>query len=476
MASLRRLIPMHALRSTTGGSILVLVAAVLLFVYPALAKKPVDPPFTARDPGIPPDSAPAGGSIIGLTRAEFAFFDIGRDDFIEVESVESGLGPRFNLGSCGGCHSQPATGGTSPFRNPQFFVATAGGAQDSVPFFITLDGPVREARFKFNPDGTRDGAVHNLFTITGRSGVSGCNIVQPDFDAAAKKNNLIFRIPTPVFGAGLIENIPDDVIIKNKNSHLFRKRSLGIDGHENRSGNDRSITRFGWKAQNKSLLMFSGEAYNVEMGVTNELFPQERDETPGCVLNPLPEDTTNFTLDAVGTAVPSGIEKFAFFMRMLAPPMPAPDNPSRLNGRQLFDQIGCSLCHTPTLTTGNTAIAALSNQEVKLFSDLLLHRMGGLADDIVQGNAGPDEFRTAPLWGIGQRIFFLHDGRTDDLLEAIRQHDSSRSEDREGIKNFDFDEIWQHNSRRSEARAVVKNFNALTETEKQDILNFLRSL
>ena len=296
--------------------------------------------------------------------------------------------------------------------------------------------------------------MHNLYTITGRSDAPGCTVAQPDFVTAAHRNNLIFRIPTPVFGAGLIENIPDGVIIKNKNSDLAQKRRLGIDGRENRSGNDGSITRFGWKAQNKSLLMFSGEAYNVEMGVTNELFPQERDETTGCVFNPLPEDTTNVNAGVI-TDVPSDMELFAFFMRMLAPPTPAPETPSRLSGRQLFEQVGCSLCHTPTLTTGPTAIAALSNQTVNLFSDLLLHQMGkGLADDIVQGNAGPDEFRTAPLWGLGQRLFFLHDGRTTDLLEAIRQHDSSRSE----------------------ARAVIRNFKALRETQKQDILDFLRSL
>lgn len=142
-------------------------------------------------------------------------------------------------------------------------------------------------------------------------------------------------------------------------------------------------------------------------------------------------------------------------MRMLAPPVPAPATPSIVNGRGLFNQIGCALCHTPALTTGTTAIAALSNKQVNLFSDLLLHQMGkGLADDIVQGNAGPDEFRTAPLWGLGQRIFFLHDGRTKDLLEAIGQHDSPCSE----------------------AKKVIKNFNGLTEEQKQDILNFLRSL
>jgi CxxC motif-containing protein (DUF1111 family) len=483
MVSLRGLDHIDALPSKTRGRILLWVVAVLLSVSPALAKRPIGPGFPATDPGVRGGAAGAGGAISGLNSNETTFFNAGLDQFNEVQSVQGGtfpdtgptrpgLGPRFNLDSCAGCHAQPATGGTSPtspFVNPQVTVATREGAQNVVPFFITPDGPVREARFKFKPNGTRDGGVHDLFTITGRGDAPGCLIAQPDFVTAANNNNLIFRIPTPVFGAGLIENIPDNVILANMAAEQATKVSMGIAGHPNRhgpgrvttsgtpniSGNDGSITRFGWKAQNKSLLMFSGEAYNVEMGVTNELFPQERDETPGCLFNPLPEDTTTFDPNVANTEVPSDVEKFAFFMRMLAPPVPAPDTSSTINGRALFNQIGCSLCHTPTLTTGTTAIVALSNQPVNLFSDLLLHQMGkGLADDIVQGNAGPDEFRTAPLWGLGQRIFFLHDGRTKDLLEAIGQHQSPRSE----------------------ANNVIRIFNGLPETQKQDILNFLRSL
>src|SRR6516164_11752033 len=198
-------------------------------------------------------------------------------------------------------------------------------------------------------------------------------------------------------------------------AEIPQKRALSIYGHPNahlsgnanRSANDGTITRFGWKAQNKSLLIFASEAYNVEMGVTNQLFPQERDETPSCLFNATPEDTLNFTATP-NTAVLSDIEAFANFMRMLAPPAPAPDTPSIVNGRAAFGMIGCALCHTPLLTTGKMIAsgsatvpsAALSNQTVNLFSDLLLHHMGrNLDDGITQGGAGPDEFRTAPLWG-----------------------------------------------------------------------------
>src|SRR6202030_3438293 len=159
----------------------------------------------------------------------------------------------------------------------------------------------------------------------------GGNIVQANFLPAgtdlsgqAGNPNIIFRIPTPVFGAGLIESISDSAILANMKTDSTLKRPMGISGHPNahlsgnanHSANDGTITRFGWKAQNKSLLMFAGEAYNVEMGVTNQLFPQERDETLGCVLNPTPEDTLNFTTSSTSTsnqntAVVSDIEAFA---------------------------------------------------------------------------------------------------------------------------------------------------------------------
>src|SRR2546422_3688702 len=411
----------------------------------------------AHDPGVRGGQAGAGDAIPGLSGAEGNSFTDGRNTFMEVDTVPGGLGPRFNLDSCAGCHAQPAVGGTSPFTNPQFTVATA---PNQVPFFITSDGPVREARFKFNPNGTRDGGVHDLFTITGRADASGCNISQPDFKAADANDNLIFRIPTPVFGAGLIQSIDDDTILANKNSQTFAKALLGISGRANTNGNDGTITRFGWKAQVKSLGIFSGEAYNVEQGVTNELFPQERDETAGCLFNTTPENHTNF--DATQpTDVPSDAVKFALFMSFLAPPAPASDTPSTINGRRLFKEIGCAFCHTPSLPTGNVSSPALRGKRANLFSDLLLHNMGPkLADNILQGNARGDEFRTAPLWGLGQRIFFLHDGRTSDLLEAIQAH-ASRG-------NLEFGP--------SEANRVIAIFNALGEAQKQDILNFLRGL
>jgi CxxC motif-containing protein (DUF1111 family) len=206
--------------------------------------------------------------------------------------------------------------------------------------------------------------------------------------------------------------------------------------------------------------MFSGEAYNVEQGVTSDLFPHERDEAPGCRYNGTPESPTNWGENRP-LNVPNDVVKFAAFMRMLAAPTPAPDTDSVVRGRKLFSDVGCVLCHTPTLHTGKSSVPALRDKDVNLYSDLVLHGMGpGLADDVSQGNAKGDEFRTAPLWGLGKRVFFLHDGRTKDLLEAIRAHASAGS--------------GTYPS--SEANQVTARFNNLTEIDKQHVLNFLRSL
>jgi CxxC motif-containing protein (DUF1111 family) len=425
----------------------------------------------AKDPG-PRGGAPgAGAAIDGLDSDQLEYFTRALDVFSEAEGVGDGLGPRMNLDSCSGCHLQPAVGGSSPAVNPQVAFATQNGATDRVPSFITKNGPVREARFVKNPDGTPDGGVHAIFTITNRGAATSCNLEQPDFATQVANHNVIFRIPTPAFGAGLIESIPDQAIIDNAASNAPTKSALGISGRANfqvsgrtisgqmnNNGNDGTVARFGWKAQNKSLLLFAGEAYNVEMGITNELFQTERDETDSCQFKSVPNDTTNMAATDPFDGH-SDMLKFAIFMRFLAPPTPSSDTPggkpSIDNGRNLFSSTGCALCHTPSLQTGNASVQALANKTVNLFSDLLTHDMGnGLADGVTQGQAGPREFRTAPLWGLGQRLFFLHDGRTTNLITAIRAHSSFNSE----------------------ANSVIDKFNSLAERSKQDLLNFLRSL
>lgn len=444
------------------------------------------------------DPPRAGNPLPNLSSQELALFNAGKEVFEELQSVtgtepgapDPGLGPRFNLNNCAGCHAQPAVGGSSPAINPQVEVATRYGARNKIPYFISKFGPVREARFKFNNDGTQDGGVKDLYIITGRKDAKNCNIKQPDFDSARATNNIIFRIPTPLFGLGLIEAIRDQTIIDNKNANASGKKAfgikgkenrtdtlLGMGGHENRSGNDGTITRFGWKAQNKSLEIFAAEAYNVEQGVTNELFQDERidgnnkTDDENCSFNATPENHTN-TLATTPMGILSDVTKFAMFMRFLAPPTPKAPTPSTAHGNAIFRSTGCAMCHTPTLVTGQSSFPALANKPVNLYSDLLLHSMGpGLADNIVQQFAGPDDFRTAPLWGLGQRLFFLHDGRTSDLNVAIMAHASSNPNCTAGQ-----DRTTDGVSCRSEANTVVANYAALSITDRNDLLEFLQSL
>jgi CxxC motif-containing protein (DUF1111 family) len=418
------------------------------------------------DPGVRGGAPGAGGALPGLNATEKAFFTAAQGVFEEVDSVSGkitgedgvGLGPRFNLNSCAGCHAFPAVGGTSPATNPQIAVATLDGAKNTIPSFITLNGPVREARFVKNPDGTPDGGVHDLFVITGRTDAPGCNIAQPNFAQAVAQNNVIFRIPTPTFGLGLVENVPDSNLQSTVASIAGLKSSFGISGHFNTSGNDGTITRFGWKAQNKSLLIFAGEAYNVEQGVTNEAFGNERENDPNCQFNGTPEDHTNLS-PTVGaspaSSYSSDIVNFAAFMRLSAAPTPAPLTPTVARGGQVFLTVGCGACHVVSQTTANSIFTGQSKVTFQPFSDFELHNMGtGLADGVSQGGADGQEFRSAPLWGVGQRIFFLHDGRTNNLITAIKAHASSGSE----------------------ANAAVNAFNFLAPSDQQALLYFLRAL
>ncbi|MGA2345007.1 MAG: di-heme oxidoredictase family protein [Candidatus Sulfotelmatobacter sp.] len=446
--------------------------------------------FAQTDPGVQSASRGTGGTIIdpandpnGFT----AFFNDGLIRFQEVEAVSgsanNGLGPRFNSNQCSSCHAQPAFGGSGAAVNPQFLFTSNGVAPaDTPPPFLTANGPTVEVRFPFflTASGAANtkapnGGVEDLFTVTGRPDAGTCSLQQPNFAAAQAANDIIFRIPTPVFGAGLIENLDDSTLLLNQAANHVN--SLGISGTFNRNGNDGTISRFGWKAQNKSLHTFAGEAYNVEMGISNELFPQDRplpeedQQGTGLPANCLnlggagyPEDTSNPN-STPNAAVLDDVSAFANFMRFLAPPPPGGvmlngqqvAASSIANGSALFSSIGCATCHSPTPGTTQVSNFApgLSNIPVPAFSDLEIHKMGTrLEDNVSQGGAGGTQFRTAPLWGLGQRIFLLHDGRTTDLYTAILDHKSSGSE----------------------ANTVVTHFSSLTTKQQQDLLNFLRSL
>jgi len=489
--------------------------AALLVVGSAVAVAQHDPGVRGGPPG-------GGAPLSGLTPVEQSIFEEGQQRAIQLEAScddcadltlgtftkpteanlvtktnSAGLGARFNGDQCTVCHNQPALGGSGGFmvpnpqdpperfrrpENPMFdLIPHRKGATNAVPSFIKQFGPIREVRFARKPDGTPDGGVHQLFTVVGRSDVGGpgcTNDTLPpiDFDREYSRGNTRFRIPLQLYGLGIIDGIQDSEILGRHAATASIRAELGIDGVPNRSGNDGTITRFGWKAQNKSIAIFAGEAYNVEMGITNDLFPQATVENVHCNFDKSePNDITRTDGDDVRNQsffnpyhnLPDWLA-FALFMRFLDAPQPVPLSPSAQRGQQLFGAdvdhpgVGCFACHSPAMVTPpRSETPSLQNVTAHLYSDLLIHHMGRtLADDITQGQATGDMFRTTPLWGVGQRLFFLHDGRTSDLLEAIEAHQSAAS-DAYGP---------------SEANAVIERFKALPKHDRQAILDFLRSL
>ena len=512
------------------GKVLQFTLLMCMGVVPCLAQK---------DPGARKAAARAGNPLPGLTPIELSMFNEGLQRAIQLEAVcddcadlvlgtfvdpakanfvtktnSAGLGTRFNGDQCLSCHNQPALGGSGGFmvpnpqdppnryrapENPMFdLIPHRKGATNSVPSFITQYGPIREVRFVNRANGSPDGGVHQLFTVVGRSDVfpagqdNTCTIraLPPtDFEKEYRNGNLRFRIPLQLFGLGILDGIQDREILQRHAETATLRRALGIGGIPNRSGNDGTIARFGWKAQNKSITMFAGEAYNVEMGITTDLFPQAVDESPDCTaVKSEPNDITRMDSDdSRNQSFYNPLHEiadwvmFGLFMRFLDAPAPAPFTESAQHGRQLFGTdasnpgVGCVLCHTATMVTpARSETQALQNITAHAYSDLLVHHMGsGLADDITQGVATGDMFRTTPLWGLGQRIFFLHDGRTDDLLQAIAAHQSPPTDC--------FTPVSSHGASPrcygpSEANGVIRNFDVLSARDKQAILDFLRSL
>jgi len=364
-----------------------------------------------------------GDPLAGLTPTEFAQFRLGLDDFTEVESAEDGLGPAFNASSCAACHNVPAIGGTS------VVVETRAAYQNESGEFIGFGA-------------AGDTLIHLFSTPPHR-----CQpIVPPDATVIAH------RAPLPVFGAGLIEAISDEAILALEDP--FDRNGDEISGRAaivvDMATGQRRVGRFGWKAQHATLLAFSGDAYRNEMGITNDLFPQEyaygisEAEMRRCDPRPDPEDVRNPVTRR------RGIDNFESFMKFLAPIARGPvDAPAR-EGERVFAAIGCAACHVPALPTGLNATPALSRQTVPLFSDLLLHDIG-TGDGIPQGAAQPDEIRTPALWGLRLRRPLLHDGTAGSIDAAIARH-------------------------RHEAELARRGFERLSTDDRARLLAFLKSL
>ena len=335
-----------------------------------------------------------GDPLPGLTPPEFEEFRLGLEDFLEVEDAEEGLGPAYNNTSCAGCHSVPAIGGIAPVT--------------------TVRAGIREPDGSFRDFDPARGSLFQLFSIP----THGCQSVIP-----VEANVIERRVPIPLFGAGLVEAIPDATLLALQDPN--DADGDGVSGRAalitDRASGDLRVGRFGWKAQVATLLEFSGDAYRNEMGITNDLFPEEltfnltEEQLRLCDPIPEPED-----IPEPGTGR-RGIDNFVSFMKFLAPPARGPMTARVVAGEEIFASIGCVACHIPTLTTGSETNPLFDRQSVPLFSDLLLHDVG-TGDGIRQADAEEDEIRTPALWGVRHRRPLLHDGSAATILEAALRH------------------------------------------------------
>jgi CxxC motif-containing protein (DUF1111 family) len=353
--------------------------------------------------------AGAGGPLPGLTPREFSEFRLGLDDFLEVETAEEGLGPAFNAASCAVCHNIPAIGGGG------LILEVRAGYRDESGTFRTFD-----------PSG--ETLMHLFSTPT-----HGC---QPGIPAQA--SIIARRAPIPLFGAGLVEAIPDETLLGLEDP-ADRDRD-GISGRaamirDAETGQTR-VGRFGWKAQHATLLAFGADAYRSEMGITNDLFPTEvafgirPEQIRSCDPLPDPEDAADRQTGR------RGIDNFASFMRFLAP-LPREDvGLVEQTGERLFREIGCASCHVPVLHTGPSASPMFHRQPVALFSDLLLHDIN-TGDGIPQGAATDREIRTPALWGLRFRRPLLHDGSAVTAEDAIRRHGGEAERTRQLFERLD---------------------------------------
>jgi CxxC motif-containing protein (DUF1111 family) len=364
-----------------------------------------------------------GDPLPGITAGDFEDFRLGLDDFTEVETVEEGLGPAFNGSSCAVCHSVPAIGGAG-------VVAEVRAAR-------------RDEHGEFIELAPTSGSLFQIFSIPTHT----CQPVIPP-----EANVISRRVPIPLFGAGLVEAIPDDTLL-----------ALDDAGDRNRDGisgraaiitdiatGRRRVGRFGWKAQHATLLAFAGDAYRNEMGITNDLFPDElafgisAEQMKRCDPIPDPEDHADRRTRR------RGIDNFESFMKFLAPAARAPIDDGVRAGEAVFAAAGCASCHVPSLQTGPNANPVFHLKVVPLFSDLLLHDVG-TGDGIRQEAAEPHEFRTPALWGLRLRRPLLHDGSAATIEDAIDRHGG-------------------------EATAARQRFAALPGDQRGLLLAFLKSL
>jgi len=349
-----------------------------------------------------------GNPLPNLTPSQLAAFNDGRDDFTEVETVNEGLGPVFNGRSCAECHNIGATGGAGT-QSVTRFGMRSGNTFDPL---ASLGGSL----IQVNGIGPADGSTHQFNGET----------------VPASANVTAHRRTTALFGLGFVDATPDSDFFAT--AQLQSARRGGVSGRvplvDNLSAGMKTAGKFGWKGQNPTLFQFAADAYLNEMGITNPQFPNENCPNGNCAelaFNPAP--SINDTGD--------GVQALADFMTMLNAPPRGTISRDANDGEAIFTRIGCADCHVATQHTGSSSIAALDHKTYHPYSDFLLHDMGTLGDGIVQADAGAQEMRTAPLWGLRFLNAYLHDARATTLDDAILAHDGEGKASRDRFAALD---------------------------------------
>jgi CxxC motif-containing protein (DUF1111 family) len=347
-----------------------------------------------------------------LTGPELAAFARGDAEFGRAFAPATGLGPIFNNVSCASCHSGDGRG-----RPENILVRFSMGGQPA----YELGGPQLQVR-------SLPGAVAERLP------------------AGAEVS---LRLPPPVFGVGLIEAIPAAAILAHADPD--DADGDGISGRANMvvppewvvytepgGGATEQLGRFSRKAQVTSLVQQTVEAYHQDMGITSDFITVEN-------VNPMADAATRAADRVADPEVPaSTVMSVVNYLRMLAPPAPGGMTARRERGRELFGTIGCATCHVPEYRTGPGPLASLADRPVLLYSDLLLHDMGGeLADHRPDGQANGTEWRTTPLWGLrvmreflNGDVFLLHDGRARTIEEAIEYHGGEGAMSRAALRSL----------------------------------------
>lgn len=389
----------------------------------------------ARDAGVQPrvsaETAEPGQPLPGLTVAEGARFDAGRAAFERSHEIASGLGPVFNDTACNRCHNKRGVGGAG--IQVARVVGFAQGAEYDP--LLAEGGPV---------------LAQNTVMLEPRADIERliprCPLTRDGESVPARANVVARRRTTPLFGLGLVDATPDATFLelaRQQPAAIRGRVPLVIDG----ATGQRVVGKLGWKGQSPSLQHFSGLALLLELGVTSRDFPDEQAPhgdaaaLAACDAAPEPE------------AAPAEIAALTDFMRLLAPIAPLPGDAETRAGDVVFSELGCDGCHVRRLVSGKSPIGALSERAYAPFSDFLLHDMGALGDGVIEGDAGPREIRTAPLWGarLAGSTRLLHDGRARSFADAIAQHDG-------------------------QGAAARRAFDVLGEQKRRQLLAFLATL